>query len=258
MSKKALFAAVLATTMLVPLAACGSDDKSSSGSGSGSAAPSTAKASPTPAAADLLKAAVTKSSGKNFKFTVPSWDGSGPGDMTGSYEAATKNFMGDSTSEGETVHYVIASDTMYMSGIKEMGDVVLRLQLVKLPDTADPAPMDPLLDLALLSGAVKVESKEAGSFSGTIDASKATATDYMTTRTLKYLNSQAATVPSALAFTATVDANGYISTIKIDLPKYNAGKDAQIVMKLSDYEAAVTIAIPSGANVVDAPAEAYA
>lgn len=100
---------------------------------------------------------------------------------------------------------------------------------------------------SLDSAVVEVERDGANGFKGTIDTSKY---DGIPDDVVKQLGDKAKTVP----FTATVDAEGRLSTFVIDMSLLVPGM-GKMTTKYSDFGAPVTVTPPAAADVVEMPAQ---
>ena len=65
------------------------------------------------------------------------------------------------------------------------------------------------------------------------------------------------TKAAALPFTATVDDQGRLASLKVSVPAAGEVKAYQASITMSKYGATTAQATPAAAEVVDAPAQAY-
>jgi len=115
---------------------------------------------------------------------------------------------------------------------------------------------DVLAPMTLLSAASGVQQTAPGRYLGHIDATQVKGATPGEQKFLDHVLKSAGA--QTLVFTATVDEQGYLSGFKTTFPGLADGKDVVYGLKLSRFGAPVTIVIPSGSKVIDAPDKAYA
>jgi hypothetical protein len=234
--------------MLTLVAACGTV----SGGGGGTAGPATsATTSAKPDPAQVLAAAVTRTAAVPVSLTLDDGEGS---TITGAYDPAT----GIGTlKQGADLNLVVTADEIYLDTAPK-ANKILRMKISKFPATSPLLVFaDPVAALTLLSGATKVTANSATELEGTIDVSKVAARTTGARRFVELVTTSAGDKAVQIRFIATVDAQGYLSDFRATLPKIDEGKDAVYQVGLSGFGTPVSIAKPSGRNVIDAPAEAY-
>jgi hypothetical protein len=106
---------------------------------------------------------------------------------------------------------------------------------------------------ALLQNAQSVQEAGDRKYSGTLDLGKGTDSPVVDEEVLEALGATASTVP----FTATVDAEGRLTELLIEVPAAGDSKAHQLKMTLSEYGAVTLPAKPTGGDVVEAPANVY-
>ncbi|GAA5183733.1 hypothetical protein GCM10023322_23720 [Rugosimonospora acidiphila] len=99
----------------------------------------------------------------------------------------------------------------------------------------------------LLSGVVNVTSTDGNNLSGTIDLTKASGSSALDAAALSAAGDKAKAVP----FTAVLDDQGRLSTLKIDGSGIVSGLTVQ--MAFSDYGQPANITKPAASSVVEAP-----
>ncbi|MGW5557419.1 hypothetical protein ACWER9_09380 [Micromonospora sp. NPDC003944] len=113
--------------------------------------------------------------------------------------------------------------------------------------------VDPAGSAVLTQGITEVRSTGTGAYAGTIDVTKAAEAGSLNAATIAALGTQAKTVP----FTATVDPQGRLSELVLQLPAAGQTAAQEIKMTYSDYGAATAAQKPPADQVVEAPAELY-
>lgn len=106
---------------------------------------------------------------------------------------------------------------------------------------------------AMLTSAQSVQSTGGGKYTGTLDLAKGADAPMTDEDVVKALGDKAAAVP----FTATVDAEGRLSELLIDVPAAGENKAHQLKLAVRDYGTATMPAKPTGNAVVEAPANMY-
>jgi hypothetical protein len=234
---------------MIGLAACSSATHTSS--------TTTASPTPTAAPADVLAAAVTKTAGVSFRSTLAAETAATSGQLTydSTHHISTMVIGGN---PGVTDHYVITPTTMYLSGEPSLSGRTLKFALSKLGPTSALATLcDTEPALTLLSAAVTVTSTGSNQFAGTLDLSKAHAATVGAQKFLAHAVNSAGPRGGSIAFTAMMNADGYVTGFDAVMPGLNGGKDTEFRMTLSDFGAAIAITEPAGSSVIDAPASTY-
>lgn len=257
MMRRTALVAALAALVAVPLAGCTKPTTTSQadGAASPSASPSS---SPSATPAGLLAAAATKTAGTSFAFALV---GEEPDDgFDGAYDAKSEmSSVGFSDGDGGKLEMVVAADEMYMTfAMPGAGEVIYRIKIAKLPlENGWCILADPVGPLTLLSSATGVTSTGPGSFSGTLDLAKLKSGS--TAGSKKFVDSMrenAGKTSKPIAFTATVDGQGYLTKLAVVFPEADEGKDFPYTVTLSKFGESVTVAKPTG-TIADAPPSMY-
>jgi hypothetical protein len=218
-----------------------------------------ATASPSPSAdpAKALAAAVAKTTGINLKVVLA---GDTPEeDVIGSYDAAHKIASLAQRSGKEALRIVVTTDEMYLGGLPDFRGKTVRLRIAKLhPDSPLVVFAAVTSPLTLLTAVTGVEATGPTSFSGTLDLTRAQSTLTGARKFLEHAVKAGGTKAKAVAFTASVNGDGYLTEFDATLPGIDEGKDADYLVKLSDFGAPVSVRRPTGKSVVEAPAAMYA
>jgi hypothetical protein len=112
---------------------------------------------------------------------------------------------------------------------------------------------DPTGAKAFTDAVVTVEQTAPGKYKGTIDATRTNGAGFAgnADELAKQLGDQA----KALPFEATVDGQGYLTSIAMQIPLPNQPLPAGVHMKYADFGKSVTIAKPAAAQVQEIPAQ---
>jgi hypothetical protein len=219
---------------------------------------SVAPATPAPHAAPpagALVAAVAKTTGINLKVEISTSTGD---HFFGSYHSASHIAALQQAPGGAGVTITVTPTDYYLSGPKTPKGETWHLTIAKLRDDSSQTLLtDVLVPLTLLTKATGVQSTKPGTFTGHIDATLLKGTTPGAQKFLDHVVKSGGTGAQALAFVATVDEHGYLSSFKTTFPNLVGGADVVYGLKLSDFGAAVNVAIPSGSKVIDAPDKAY-
>jgi hypothetical protein len=241
----------LAATLILPLAGCGTSAPVTTSATS--AAPT---ALPLPDPGDVLAAAVAKTTGVNLKVDMTDSTGD---HFLGSYDGTNKVAALDQAPGGAGLKVVVTPEDYYIGGLKALRGQTWRVKIAKLADDSKQSLLiDALAPMTLLSEATGVQLTSPGAYSGHIDASLVRGTTAGAQKFLAHVNKSGGANAQTLIFTATVDEQGYLTDFKTTFPTLVGDKDVDYELKLSDFGSPVSITVPSGAKVVDAPAKAYA
>ncbi|GGM12144.1 hypothetical protein ACFFX1_26165 [Dactylosporangium sucinum] len=252
MLSRFIVGSVLATALVATLTGC-----SAGGSGDGSAAaPASSAASPAPEPATVLAAAVAKTAGVNLKVVLAG--DKAEEDMTGSYDATHKIGSIAQASGTDRMTIIATPDDLYLAGLSDFKGKTMHLKIAKL-DAKSPLAMftDVVTPLTLLTGVKDVKLTAPGSFTGTLDLTKAQGATAGARKFLDYVLAAAANRANAVKFTASVNEQGYLAEFNTTLPNIADGKDGEYNLKLSDFGSPITITKPTGSKVVEAPAAMY-
>lgn len=229
------------------------------GTGTGTATPTTAApSSPAPDAKEALAKAVTELSKTSFKVNMAI----GPMRSTGAMDpGAQQGQMSVAISSGAasvTIETVLSGPDMWIkaTGIPGATNKWMHLDTSKLPKNSAlgvrPGQLDPAGAQRLVDSIATVERTGEGRYRGTLDLTKATDQSVVNKSTLDQLGDRAKAVP----FEATVDAQGRLANLKMDLGLLQ-GIPTVIDVTYSDFGAPVTVTKPAANDVVEAPAEVY-
>jgi hypothetical protein len=254
--KRTIVIGVFAAVLLTPLSGCAGtpdDTRNKPGGGTGTAS---STSSPSPKPAELFAQAVTKFSGQNVKYTIDGGDG---GLMTGQFDATSGGTKVNGDIDGTKMEILALGNDIYLGGLTGDGKW-MHAQASKFKDSAVSflILVDPLFGQKFLSAAADVKQDQPTTYSGTIDLTKVTATG-PAKRLADSFAKAAGTGATALPFTATVDASGALSTVKITFPKADlGGKDLKYDLKVTELGgSAVTVAAPPKNKVTEAPSDIY-
>jgi hypothetical protein len=151
-----------------------------------------------------------------------------------------------------------AGELTKMPGMQQMnGKLWMHIDPSKVKDPDDAGidfdDLDTFGLTALLKSAQSVQQAGNQKYSGTLDLAKGESMPMTDEAVAKALGAKAATVP----FTATLDAEGRLAELLIDVPAAGATKPHQLKMTLTQYGTATVPAKPTGKAVIEAPAKVY-
>jgi hypothetical protein len=213
-------------------------------------------APPAPVQASVLTAAVAKTTGVNLKVEITTSSGD---HFFGDYDGTRRIAALTQAPGGAGVTIAVTPTDYYLSGPKTPKGETWHLTIARLRAESSQALLtDVLVPLTLLSKATDVRSTKPGMFTGHVDVTQLKGTTAGTRKFLDHVVKAGGTGARALAFVATVDEHGYLSSFKTTLPDAVGGADVVYGLRLSDFGGAVNVAIPSGSKVIDAPDKAYA
>ncbi|MEH1015387.1 hypothetical protein V6U90_20010 [Micromonospora sp. CPCC 206060] len=258
----------LATVVLFTpaLAACGGSEGTE---GSGGAA-SPAAASPT-AAADpkqVLRASTSEIKKGNFRFTITGDGTTGAGQVHQPSKSARYTLKTEGAEFSATMDniYVEPSSWVKLEFGGALADAMKNPKLDGKYQHLDQSKVkkqkglgfdwndiDPAGSDLILKGIVDVEAAGEGAYAGTVDITGATEAGLLDEEIIKALGTKGAALP----FTATVDKQGRLTALTIDLPAAGESKAHQVKVTYSDYGAATKVEQPPAAQVVEAPASTY-
>ncbi|MEQ4301194.1 hypothetical protein ABNF97_07360 [Plantactinospora sp. B6F1] len=113
--------------------------------------------------------------------------------------------------------------------------------------------VDPAGSEALTRAIVDVQKTGEGTYTGTIDLTRATDAGMVDEDAVKLLGDEATKLP----FDAKLDAEGRLTSLTIQLPAVAGGKAQELTVGYSDYGAASPAKAPPAAEVVEASPETY-
>ncbi|MFF5174412.1 hypothetical protein ACFY3U_17475 [Micromonospora sp. NPDC000089] len=255
---------LLAAALLVPgLTACKTD----------SATDDAAAAPTTPADPKTALLASTKEISKgNFTFSMaggPELNGGGKVHLPSKSAEVTLASEAKSADDlSMKMHLVyIGDDSWVLMDFGNMADSVPTLKAMKGKyqhlDRAklknggeldfDFTDVDPAGSDKLLRTATEIRQTGPGAYAGTLDVTKLTDSDVLDADDVKKMGAKASVVP----FTATVDDQGRLSQIAVDVPTAGDVKAYTMVVKYADYGAATPVQQPPAAKVVEASDQVY-
>ncbi|GAA2628262.1 hypothetical protein GCM10010399_69840 [Dactylosporangium fulvum] len=248
MLSRFIVGSVLGTALIATLTGCSA--------GGSTAAPASSAASPAPEPATVLAAAVAKTAGVNLKVVLAG--DKAEENVTGSYDATHKIGSIAQASGTDRMTIIATPDDLYLAGLSDFKGKTMHLKIAKL-DAKSPLAMfaDVLTPLTLLTGVKDVSLTAPGSFTGTLDLTKAQGATPGSRKFLDYVLAAAADRAKAVKFTASVNEQGYLAEFDATLPNIADGKDGEYNLKFSDFGSPVTITKPTGSKVVEAPAALY-
>lgn len=113
--------------------------------------------------------------------------------------------------------------------------------------------VDPAGSEALTKAVVDVQKTAEGTYTGTIDLTKATDADMVDDDAVKALGAEATKLP----FEAQLDAKGRLAALTIKMPALGGGAGQELKVSYSDYGAAIPAKAPPAGDVVEASPETY-
>jgi hypothetical protein len=238
--------AVLALTIALPVTGC-----RAAGGGASPQAAASPSPSPIDPAAALAKA-VAKTTGINLKLVLAG--DTRDDDVTAVYDARHKAAL---LTSGD-VRFVVTAADMYLFDTPNLNGRAFRLHIAKLHIDSDLSiSADVLFALHALGTATNVESTSPTTFAGKFDLAKLAGVSVGTRKFVEFVAKVGDDAIHRLDFKATIDATGHLTHFQVTLPKVDHGKDADYRVDLSNFGRPVSVKVPTGRNVVEAPAEAY-
>jgi hypothetical protein len=187
---------------------------------------------------------ITATSGTGFKLTgaIDPPNGNGSAQLTASGPNAEVN-----------IKTLLVGKDLYaqVPGITKAGTWT-HLDVSRLPPGANvglrPDQIDPVNTANLLGAATDVHATGASSYAGTLDLTKAAGLAGLTQVTIDGYGAAASKVP----FAATLDAQGRLDTLTINLPQGDP-----IEVRYAGYGAPVTVTRPAASEITEAPDSFY-
>lgn len=221
---------------------------------SGAAASGTAK----PAEAGvMLKAAAARLAGLGLRFTL----GDDARRADGWYDARTGAATLSRVEDGKRVVVHVSGGELLLAGFAPDGSV-LRVDVARLPASHELSPVVvPVIARQLLTGAKKVERHDR-EYAGRIDLNKVdlsgadAGSALAAQKFIGYLITKAGDRAGDVAFTATVDVEGRLSSLRASFPRADGGRDLGYEFVVVAVERTVEVARPSG-RIVEAPTALY-
>jgi hypothetical protein len=211
-----------------------------------------------------LAAAAAKTSGTSFKFRSedPDAGGSIEGAVDPAAPASTAKMSValDGTNQ-LTFESITAGGTFYVkiTGLPSTGGTDLSKYWMKADPTKITGDLgvlsakDPVDVSKIVANAASVQSADGTLYTGTVDLTQESLGVMYDADLAKELGDKAKAVP----FSASVDAQGYLNSIKVSVPAYGSEPAADTTITLSDFGRPVTATAPTGAQVITMPDAMY-
>lgn len=244
-----LFAVALAATALV---GCGSELNPLAG----------------PTAKEKLLATVPDGAEGPFRFTNKDSTGELTGSVDGAAKAAELAISTKDPEHGFTTKVaflvigddvwskITFSDTEGLTGLPKLPKKWMAIDRAKLDD-GESVPRYEGVDIGntgpLIQAATSVEDQGSGQYSGSIDLTSGEAAEVLEADQMAALGEAAKQVP----FTATVDGDGNLTSLTLDVPAAGDTKAYKYVVTYEDYGSAPKLTAPEGDEAQPAPAAAY-
>jgi hypothetical protein len=250
MRSRIAVAAALGATLALTLSACATHGSPTAGGAT--ASPPAATPSSPPSPAEVLAAAVTRTTGVSLKVKMAG--DAETADFTGSYDAVHQ--IG-AVGQAGGMQVTVAGDDLYIGGLSDLAGKTARFKISKIRVTS---PVNMFADLVppldLLTAATEVESTDTNKFIGHLDLTRARAANPGAKRMLAYMTSVAGAKANSIPFTATIDDAGYLIEFAATFPDGTTGSQ-EFDIRFSEIGRPVTNTVPTGPNMIDAPAAAY-
>jgi hypothetical protein len=261
----------LAVTSVAVLAAVGfaAGCKGSTGDGTqagasaaatGASASSSPSSASSPAGKDALLAAAGKFDQSSYHYTLTTSGLTGSGASDPATKSMRMSMSGTQAGTAVKIDMVKTGADVYVK--LDAGQLTTQLGispdkwmhidasslgagsgLLNLPGGGDPSDVN-----GLLGGVVTAQTTDGRNFTGTLDLTKATGSSTPSSDALSKAGDKAKAVP----FTATLDDQGRLASLKVDGSGIEDG--LTVSMTFSDYGAPVDITRPAASSVVEAPA----
>jgi hypothetical protein len=251
MRSRSAITAALGATLALTLTAC--NPVGGATADGGASTQPTATPSPTPDPADLLAAAVARTTGVSLKVKLAG--DTSADDLTGTYDAVHK--IGK-ISQASDLQVLVSGDDMYLSG-SSMEGITLHVKVAKLPPK-NPVGLftDVLAPLDLLPATTSVEASGPHKFDGHLDLGKVQAATAGAKKFLDFVTTAAGTRANYVSFIAKTDDAGYLVEFDAVIPGLGGSQDGAFDVTYSDIGKPETNKVPTGPSVIDAPASFYA
>ncbi|NUR50729.1 MAG: LppX_LprAFG lipoprotein [Hamadaea sp.] len=243
---------LLAGITALAVAGCNADKGTATDSSSPSAAPSSSV--PKTAAKDALAAAADKTNGTSYRLRV-GMNGMMTVSGLGNVETMSKKYDMDMTvdmgSSKLTMQTVVVDTDMYIK-IKGMPGLPSQWMKVSTSKIKPGSQLDPNTQNLVTMADWVVSAEWDGEYAvkGTLDMSKSpTATE----QAKQQLGDKAKAVP----FTATIDRNGYLTGMTLDMNAMMPGTGS-MTASYSNFGEPVTVTVPPANQVTPMPAELIA
>jgi hypothetical protein len=251
--------ASLAALAVVGIAAgCKDTATGAAGAGASAGTGGTASSAPSTAPKDALLASTKQLTQTSYHYTITSAGLSGSGASDPAAKSASMSMSGAQDGTSMKVDLIKIDTDIYL----RMDAGQLNRQLGVSPekwmhiDAASWGANNSVLNFpggggtdvsGLLAGVVNVQSTDGRTLTGTLDLTKATGNSAVNADALSKAGAKAKAVP----FTAVLDDQGRLSSLKIDGSGIQDG--LTVDMAFSDYGKPAGISKPDAASVVEAP-----
>jgi hypothetical protein len=207
----------------------------------------------------------------NFKFTLADHEATGSGSVhQPSKSAKLEMTLKTEDVKGRIGFIIINQDTWVkfdfgseMNALMELPDKWMHVDPAKVKDAefleemsikfGDAEDVDPANSTAIFKALVTAERISEGKYSGTVDLTKATDSELVDEDVLKDLGDKAKAIP----FTASLDAQGRLTQVVLDIPAAGKVKAHKVEVAYSDYGAAAPVEEPPAGDRQEAPASMY-
>jgi len=208
----------------------------------------------------------------NFKFTLADSESTGSGSVHEPSKSAELQAKAKSGAEGEFgLGFVIVDQDRWIK--LDLGPEInaalklpkkwMHIDQTKVTDSellkemsiefGNAEKVDPVGSAIILKSVVTAQRTGEGAYSGTVDLTKATDAGLVDEDDVSKLSDKAKAVP----FTATVDGQGRLTKLTVDVPAAGAVAAHQLEATYSDYGAATAAHEPPAGQTQEAPASAY-
>jgi hypothetical protein len=245
---------VTMATVALAVAGCGDNTTGTSTSSSAGTAAPCATTSADPAAAAKLSQAVEQLDQTSFTLTASSGSGFR---MTGSIDAPNGKATAQLTASGPNaeinVKTILIGQDLYaqVPGITKAGTWT-HVDGARLPANANiglrPGQIDPVNTANLLKATTDVRATSDTGYAGSVDLSKAAGVAGLGQVTIAASNAPVQNVP----FTATLDAQGRLSTLTVNLPQ-----SEPLQVTYANYGQPVQVTAPAANEITEAPDSFY-
>ncbi|WP_432981807.1 hypothetical protein [Dactylosporangium sp. CA-233914] len=254
-SGKCLILVVAATALMT---SCADKTEKSATTVSAPSSPAVVDAGP------QLAAAAAKSSATTYHFRAedPGAGGTieGAADPKAAASTATMSVALDESNK-LTFESITTGGAFFLkiTGLPATGGVDLSKYWLK----ADPAKLtgavglldakDPIDVQGIVAGVTNVKHADGTLYTGTIDLTKSSTGIFYDEELAKQLGDKAKAVP----FGASVDAEGYLNSIRVSAPAYGTEPATDTTVTLTDFGRPVTATAPTGTQVIAMPEQMY-
>lgn len=221
-------------------------------------------------ATEVLTEAAAKTSGQSFKYTLTygtQLAGDGARDATGANATRHITFTDPASGMLIKANVVLTGGVLYVKvdlgpltatipGLSGLGDKWMTIDQAKIGKSGLAAGLvpgpDSLTPESYVKGVVSATTVSETEIKGTIDLTKS-APSVVPAAEVAKLGPEAKVVP----FTVTLDSEGRIVKIVINMPKVGDFVAADLITNYTDYNGTVTVTKPAAAETVPAPELIY-